>query len=91
MDRIVPFLCERQKKVKFFRVALHTSETLQAKRIVIATGPTRAQMANIPSWVLNIAENYPDETLQHTMELMHLLPQHKVNGVNLTGEFNPAF
>ncbi|XP_062846022.1 uncharacterized protein zgc:113276 [Trichomycterus rosablanca] len=85
VDRIVPFLCEKQKKVKFFRVSLDTGETLEAKSIVMATGPTRAQMANIPSWVSSIAESYPEEALQHTVELMHLFSRHKANSSNFTG------
>lgn len=40
----------------------------------MATGPTRAQMANIPSWVKSIGESYPEERLQHTVQLMHHLP-----------------
>uniref|UniRef100_A0A3Q3X0W2 FAD/NAD(P)-binding domain-containing protein n=1 Tax=Mola mola TaxID=94237 RepID=A0A3Q3X0W2_MOLML len=39
-------------------------------QVVVATGPTRAQMANIPSWVKGIGESYPEERLQHTVHLM---------------------
>ncbi|KAF4093276.1 hypothetical protein AMELA_G00000260 [Ameiurus melas] len=85
VDRITPLLSEKQKKVEFFRVTLDTGDTLEARRVVLATGPTREQMANIPPWVSAIAENYPEERLQHTVELMHLLSQHKAKGSHLTG------
>ncbi|KAF6732659.1 Pirin [Oryzias melastigma] len=51
----------------------------------MATGPTRAQMANIPAWVQNIGESYPEESLQHTVHLMHWQPnsQQKLKGENL--------
>ncbi|XP_053532515.1 uncharacterized protein zgc:113276 isoform X3 [Ictalurus punctatus] len=84
VDRITPLLSEKQKKVEFFRVTLDTGDTLEAKRVVLATGPTREQMANIPPWVRAIAENYPEERLQHTVELMHLLSQLKAKGSHLT-------
>lgn len=89
VDRITPLLSEKQKKVEFFRVTLDTGDTLEAKRVVLATGPTREQMANIPPWVRAIAENYPEERLQHTVELMHLLSQLKAKGSHLTGK--PGF
>ncbi|KAL7831328.1 hypothetical protein SRHO_G00308310 [Serrasalmus rhombeus] len=85
VDRITPFLSEKQKKVEFFRVTLDTGDTVDAKRVIMATGPTRAQMANIPSWVTAIAESYPEERLQHTVELMHLYSRHKVTGTHFTG------
>lgn len=66
-----------RKQVKYFNVQLQDGTVLQAKRVVIATGPSRAQMANIPSWVKNIGEAYPEERLQHTVELMHYLSKSK--------------
>ncbi|XP_053722189.1 uncharacterized protein zgc:113276 [Synchiropus splendidus] len=62
-------------KVSCFQVKLHDGRVLEARRVVMATGPTRAQMANIPSWVLSIGESYPEERLQHTVQLMHQLTQ----------------
>ncbi|KAL6461806.1 hypothetical protein MHYP_G00299510 [Metynnis hypsauchen] len=85
VDRITPFLSEKQKKVEFFRVTLDTGDTVDAKRVIMATGPTRVQMANIPSWVTAIAESYPEERLQHTVELMHLFARHKVTVTHFTG------
>ncbi|KAM9816897.1 uncharacterized protein ACB057_002165 [Neosynchiropus ocellatus] len=64
-----------KKKVSRFQVKLHDGSLLEARRVVMATGPTRAQMANIPSWVLSIGESYPEERLQHTVQLMHQLTQ----------------
>lgn len=86
MDRITPVLLEKQKNVGFFRVTLDTGDVLEAKRVVLATGPTREHMANVPPWVSAIAESYPEEKLQHTVELMHLLSQHKAKGNHFTGE-----
>ncbi|XP_068586802.1 uncharacterized protein zgc:113276 [Cebidichthys violaceus] len=63
-----------RKRVKYFQVQLQEGTVLKARQVVMATGPTRAQMANIPSWVKSIAESYPEERLQHTVHLMHLLP-----------------
>lgn len=63
-----------RKRVKYFEVQLQEGVTLKARQIVMATGPTRAQMANIPSWVTSIGESYPEERLQHTVHLMHNLP-----------------
>ncbi|MCI4393286.1 hypothetical protein PGIGA_G00155700 [Pangasianodon gigas] len=85
VDRITPCLSEKQKKVEFFRVILDTGDILEAKRVVLATGPTREQMANIPPWVRAITESYPEERLQHTVELMHLLSLHKAKGNHFTG------
>ncbi|XP_041646046.1 uncharacterized protein zgc:113276 [Cheilinus undulatus] len=62
-----------KKRVKYFQVQLQEGTVLKARRVVLATGPTRAQMANIPSWVSNIGESYPEERLQHTVNLMHHL------------------
>lgn len=89
VERIVPFLLEKQKTVDFFRVTLDTGDTVDAKRVVMATGPTRAQMANIPSWVSAIAESYPEERLQHTVELMHLFSRNKITDTHLTGGSDP--
>ncbi|XP_074475463.1 uncharacterized protein LOC141758195 [Sebastes fasciatus] len=63
-----------RKTVKYFQVQLQEGVILKARQVVMATGPTRAQMANIPSWVKSIGESYPEERLQHTVHLMHHLP-----------------
>lgn len=63
-----------RKKVKYFQVLLRGGVTLTARWVVMATGPTRAQMANIPPWVRCIEESYPEERMQHTVHLMHHLP-----------------
>lgn len=63
-----------KKRVKYFQVQLQEGVILKARQVVMATGPTRAQMANIPSWVKSIGESYPEERLQHTVHLMHHLP-----------------
>ncbi|KAF1392662.1 hypothetical protein PFLUV_G00030390 [Perca fluviatilis] len=63
-----------RKKVKYFQVQLQDGVILKACQVIMATGPTRAQMANIPQWVKSIAERYPEERLQHTVHLMHNLP-----------------
>ncbi|KAM9367006.1 uncharacterized protein ABDE67_005750 [Symphorus nematophorus] len=69
-----------RKTVKYFQVQLQEGIILKARQVVMATGPTRAQMANIPSWVKSIGESYPEERLQHTVHLMHHLPtaRHKL-------------
>lgn len=64
---------KRARRVKYFEVQLQEGVILKAHQVVMATGPTRAQMANIPSWVTNIEESYPEERLQHTVHLMHHL------------------
>ncbi|KAI9533113.1 hypothetical protein NQZ68_026666 [Dissostichus eleginoides] len=66
-----------RKKVKYFVVKLQEGIKLKARQVVMATGPTRAQMANIPSWVKSIGESYPEERLQHTVHLMHHLSSAK--------------
>ncbi|XP_018539193.1 uncharacterized protein zgc:113276 isoform X1 [Lates calcarifer] len=66
-----------RKRVKYFQVQLQEGSILKAHRVIMATGPTRAQMANIPSWVRSIGESYPEERLQHTVHLMHHLPNSK--------------
>ncbi|RVE74342.1 hypothetical protein OJAV_G00021050 [Oryzias javanicus] len=62
------------KRVKYFKVQLQDGGVVKVRRVVMATGPTRAQMANIPAWVQNIGESYPEESLQHTVHLMHRQP-----------------
>uniref|UniRef100_A0A3B4TAW5 Zgc:113276 n=1 Tax=Seriola dumerili TaxID=41447 RepID=A0A3B4TAW5_SERDU len=62
---------------EYFQVQLQEGSILKAHRVVMATGPTRAQMANIPSWVKSIGESYPEERLQHTVHLMHHLTNSK--------------
>ncbi|XP_040895497.1 uncharacterized protein zgc:113276 isoform X2 [Toxotes jaculatrix] len=66
-----------RKRVKYFQVQLQEGIILKAHQVVMATGPTRAQMVNIPSWVKSIGESYPEERLQHTVCLMHHLPTSK--------------
>ncbi|KAK6325704.1 hypothetical protein J4Q44_G00050460 [Coregonus suidteri] len=72
VDRLTPVMSEGI--VTSFRVFLQNGDVLEAQRVVMATGPTRAHMANIPSWVSSIAESYPEERLQHTVQLMHHHP-----------------
>uniref|UniRef100_A0AAV2LUV3 L-ornithine N(5)-oxygenase n=1 Tax=Knipowitschia caucasica TaxID=637954 RepID=A0AAV2LUV3_KNICA len=62
------------RRVRYFQVGLRDGSELLARHVVMATGPTRAQMANVPSWVSAIGENYPEGALQHTVRLMHHLP-----------------
>lgn len=69
----------RKKRVKYFQVQLEDGAMLKAHRVVMATGPTRAQMANIPQWVTDIEESYPEERLQHTVHLMHALSRAQQN------------
>ncbi|TRY62260.1 hypothetical protein DNTS_025819 [Danionella cerebrum] len=71
VDRIIPILKDDESEVKFFKVTLHTGENIEAKFIVMATGPSRAKMANIPGWVHAIQESYPEDSLQHSVQLMH--------------------
>lgn len=63
-----------KKTVKYFLVKLQDGSELKAYQVVMATGPTQAQMANIPQWVSVIGESYPEGRLQHTVLLMHHLP-----------------
>lgn len=65
---------DSKKKVEYFQVKLRDGTNLKASQVVVATGPTRAQMANIPSWVKSIGENFPEERLRHTVQLMHYRP-----------------
>ena len=86
VDRIIPVLSG--KEVLYFRILMQNGDTLEAERVVMATGPTRAQMANIPAWVLAIGESYPEESLQHTVQLMHhlaLLRQPQAEGPTQEG------
>ena len=62
-----------KKKVEYFQVKLGDGVILKASRVVVATGPTRAQMANIPEWVKSIRESFPEERLRHTVQLMQHL------------------
>ncbi|XP_034419110.1 uncharacterized protein zgc:113276 [Cyclopterus lumpus] len=73
VEHIAPVV-EDRAEVRYFQVHLQEGIVLKARQVVMATGPTRAQMANIPSWVKSIAESYPEERLQHTVHLMHQLP-----------------
>ncbi|XP_066561943.1 uncharacterized protein LOC136750784 [Amia ocellicauda] len=59
------------KRAQYFRVVLQSGEVIETKQVVLATGPTRAQMANIPAWVSAISESYPEDSLQHTVNLLH--------------------
>uniref|UniRef100_A0A4W5Q646 Zgc:113276 n=1 Tax=Hucho hucho TaxID=62062 RepID=A0A4W5Q646_9TELE len=72
VDRLSPVMSEGI--VTSFKVFLQNGDVLEARRVVMATGPSRAQMANIPFWVSSIAESYPEERLQHTVQLMHHHP-----------------
>uniref|UniRef100_A0A8D3APY4 Zgc:113276 n=1 Tax=Scophthalmus maximus TaxID=52904 RepID=A0A8D3APY4_SCOMX len=74
VEHIIPVV---ERRLKHFQVHLHGGIVLKAHRVIMATGPTRAQMANIPSWVKNVGESYPEERLQHTVHLMHSLPRSK--------------
>lgn len=85
VDRIIPVLTEDESKVKFFKVTLHTGENIEAKAVIMATGPSRAQMANIPCWVQSIQESYPEESLQHTVQLMHYFCTHEKMGESSSG------
>lgn len=77
---------DSKKRVKYFQVHLQEGIVLKARRVVVATGPTRAQMANIPSWVKGIGESYPEERLQHTVHLMHQLPTARQKQKETEGE-----
>ncbi|XP_047219900.1 uncharacterized protein zgc:113276 [Girardinichthys multiradiatus] len=68
---------EAKQKVQHFCVELQDGNILKARQVVLATGPTRAQMSNIPEWVKSIGESYPEGRLQHTVHLMHKLPNSK--------------
>ncbi|XP_055363416.1 uncharacterized protein zgc:113276 isoform X2 [Betta splendens] len=70
---------EARGGVKYFEVHLQQGVVLTAHQVVLATGPTRAKMANIPSWVESIDESYPEERLRHTVHLMHHLVKSKQN------------
>lgn len=74
-----------KKKVRYFQVKLQEGVVLKARQVVVATGPTRAQMANIPSWVKSIGESYPEDRLQHTVQLMHHQPatRHKLRDMGV--------
>uniref|UniRef100_A0A8C9X2I2 Zgc:113276 n=1 Tax=Sander lucioperca TaxID=283035 RepID=A0A8C9X2I2_SANLU len=74
VEHITPVIEEKEERVKYFQVQLQDGIILKACQVIMATGPTRAQMANIPQWVKSIAERYPEERLQHTVHLMHNLP-----------------
>ncbi|XP_043929008.1 uncharacterized protein LOC122803455 [Protopterus annectens] len=64
-------LSKLQKQTQFFQVVLQNGTVIQARHVVLATGPTRCQMANIPTWVKTISESYPEDRLQHTAYLIH--------------------
>lgn len=87
MDRIIPVLTKDESKVKFFKVTLHTGENIEAKKVIMATGPSSAPMANIPCWARAIQESYPEESLQHTVQLMHYFCTHEKMGEFFSGEF----
>ncbi|XP_061743240.1 uncharacterized protein zgc:113276 isoform X4 [Nerophis ophidion] len=59
------------RRVAHFQVHFQDGAMRQARRVVMATGPTRAQMANIPPWVTELEEKFPEGRLQHTVRLMH--------------------
>ncbi|XP_063068770.1 uncharacterized protein zgc:113276 isoform X2 [Engraulis encrasicolus] len=74
VERILPMLAGEDSL--HFRVLMQNGDAIETKRVVLATGPTRAQMANVPAWVSDIGEDYPEDSLQHTVQLMHHLPLH---------------
>uniref|UniRef100_A0A3P9JNT0 Zgc:113276 n=1 Tax=Oryzias latipes TaxID=8090 RepID=A0A3P9JNT0_ORYLA len=84
VENIIP-VTGVEKRVKYFKVQLQEGGVVKVHHVVMATGPTRAQMANIPSWVQNIGESYPEESLQHTVHLMHWQPKskQKLEGTNV--------
>lgn len=63
-----------KKKVEYFQINLQEGIILKARQVVMATGSTRAQMANIPSWVKSIGESFPEGRLRHTVQFMHHQP-----------------
>ncbi|XP_039600987.1 uncharacterized protein zgc:113276 isoform X1 [Polypterus senegalus] len=80
VERIIPILAvhndqipskNERKSVQHFNIVLQNGDVIAARQVVLATGPTRIQMANIPSWVKSIHESYPEERLQHTVQLIH--------------------
>ncbi|XP_060924596.1 uncharacterized protein zgc:113276 [Limanda limanda] len=79
VERIIPVVehMEEEEDLKYFQVHLQEGIVLKAHQVVMATGPTRAHMVNIPSWVKNIGESYPEERLLHTVHLMHHPPKSK--------------
>ncbi|MGH0147286.1 UNVERIFIED_CONTAM: hypothetical protein FKN15_027337 [Acipenser sinensis] len=98
VDRIIPVLepatdvlqnqCDH-KRALYFKVVLQSGEAIESKQVVMATGPTRTQMANIPSWVTAISESYPGERLQHTVQLMHLHNVHQQSPDNDQRQIEP--
>uniref|UniRef100_A0A673APV6 Zgc:113276 n=1 Tax=Sphaeramia orbicularis TaxID=375764 RepID=A0A673APV6_9TELE len=74
VERIIPVTEENEENEE--EIQLQEGNMIKARRVVMATGPTRAQMANIPLWVSSIGESYPEGRLQHTVHLMHHLPRH---------------
>ncbi|XP_008402711.1 uncharacterized protein LOC103462025 [Poecilia reticulata] len=65
------------KKTEHFCVELQDGRVLKARQVVLATGPTRVQMSNIPEWAKSIEESFPEGRLQHTVHLMHKLSNSK--------------
>ncbi|XP_072770963.1 uncharacterized protein [Nerophis lumbriciformis] len=93
VTRILPVTQEAEKedkkgggarRVTHFQVHFQDGAMRQARRVVMATGPTRAQMANIPSWVTDLEEKFPEGRLQHTVRLMHFLSAQQDHG-DVTG------
>uniref|UniRef100_A0A3Q3M1T6 Zgc:113276 n=1 Tax=Mastacembelus armatus TaxID=205130 RepID=A0A3Q3M1T6_9TELE len=74
VEHITPVIEECDDQNKWIKAQ---GTEIEAMSVVVATGPTRAKMANIPSWVKSIGESYPEERLQHTVHLMHYLPNSK--------------
>lgn len=77
-----------KKTVKYFQVTLQDGDVIDARHVVMATGPTQAQMANIPVWVKSIGESYPEERLQHTVHLMHCLAAARRNDAGSAGHLD---
>uniref|UniRef100_A0A096LRA1 Zgc:113276 n=1 Tax=Poecilia formosa TaxID=48698 RepID=A0A096LRA1_POEFO len=67
----------QRKKVEHFCVELQDGRVLKARQVVLATGPTRVQMSNVPEWAKSIEESFPEGRLQHTVHLMHKLSNSK--------------
>uniref|UniRef100_A0A3P9Q4I5 Zgc:113276 n=1 Tax=Poecilia reticulata TaxID=8081 RepID=A0A3P9Q4I5_POERE len=67
----------KEQKTEHFCVELQDGRVLKARQVVLATGPTRVQMSNIPEWAKSIEESFPEGRLQHTVHLMHKLSNSK--------------
>uniref|UniRef100_A0A3B3Z593 Uncharacterized protein n=1 Tax=Poecilia mexicana TaxID=48701 RepID=A0A3B3Z593_9TELE len=85
----VDFFKEQVKRYKLDKILLKgtveriipvTGDTKgmgEEQEVVLATGPTRVQMSNVPEWAKSIEESFPEGRLQHTVHLMHKLSNSK--------------